>query len=221
LYCNRYILITVNADPVIAVSISEPVICEGGEVIVTSTVTGGVTGGEVYTWYKNNVIIPGAVSAVLVDYPVTVNNDITNYIYRVEVAQTAAGCASVNSATTSVMVHPNPTVVISGDPIVCTGTNNIALFANINDNILTSNLGIQWRLFNTNISGATSATYTGTYAGTDNPYVFTVVVSNPLGCVTTSAPFEVLVNIPPVVELTSDETNICAGGPVTMTANLV
>jgi hypothetical protein len=116
------ILITVNEDPEISVSISEPVICEGGEVIVTSTVTGGVTGGEVYTWYKNNVIIPGAVSAVLVDYPVTVNNDSTNYIYRVEVAQTAAGCASTNTATTSVMVYPNPTVVISGDPIVCVGT---------------------------------------------------------------------------------------------------
>ena len=215
------ITITVNADPTIAVAINHPVICEGGEVIVTSSITaGGVAGGEVYTWYKNDVIIPGAVSAVLVDYPVTVNNDITNYIYRVEVAQTAAGCASVNSATTSVQVNPNPTVVISGDPIVCTGTNNIALHANINDQYLTSNLGIQWRLFNTNISGATGVNYTGTYTGTDNPYVFTVVVSNPLGCVTTSAPFEVLVNIPPVVELTSDETNICAGGPVTMTANL-
>jgi len=215
------ILITVNQDPTIAVSINHSVICEGGEVILTSNVTGGVTGGEVYTWYKNDVIIPGAVSAVLVDYPATVNNDITKYIYRVEVSQTAAGCASVVVAKDSVLVHPNPTVVISGDPIVCTGTDNITLHANINDQYLTSNLGIQWRLFNTNISGATNVNYTGTYTGSDNPYVFTVVVSNPLGCVTTSAPFEVLVNIPPVVELTSDETNICAGGPVTMTANLV
>jgi hypothetical protein len=71
--------------------------------------------------------------------------------------------------------------------------NNITLFANINDIYPTSNLNIQWRLSNTNISGATNATYTGTYGGTDNPYVFTVIVSNPLGCVTTSAPFEVLV----------------------------
>jgi len=216
------ITITVNADPVIAVSISEPVICQGGEVTVTSTITsGGVTGGEVYTWYKNDVIIPGAVSAVLVDYPVTVDNDITNYIYRVEVAQTAAGCASVNTATTSVIVHPNPTVVISGDPIVCTGTGNITLHANVNDEYATSNLGIQWRLFNTNLPSATDINYTGTYLASDNPYIFTVVVSNPLGCVTTSAPFEVLVNTPPVVELTSNETTVCVGGPITMTANLV
>jgi hypothetical protein len=216
--------ITTNADPVIAVSINNPVICEGGEVIVTSAISGtypGVTGGELYTWYKNDVIVPGAVSAVLTDYPVTVDGDITNIIYRVEVSQTAAGCASTNSATTSVQVNPNPTVVISGDPVVCEVENNIVLTANINDQYPTSNLNIQWRLFNTNISGATSAIYTGTRPGSDNPWIYTVVVSNPLGCVTESAPFEVLVNIPPVVELTSDETNICSGGPVTMTANLV
>jgi hypothetical protein len=98
------------------------VICEGGEVVLTSTVTGGVTGGELYTWYKNDVIIPGAVSAVLVDYPVTVDQNITNIIYRVEVAQTASGCASVSVATASVLVNPNPTVQIEGDPIICDGT---------------------------------------------------------------------------------------------------
>jgi hypothetical protein len=215
------ITITVNADPVIAVSISQDTICEGGEVIVTSSVTsGGVTGGEVYTWYKNNVIIPGAVSAVLVDYPVTVDQNITNIIYRVEVAQTASGCASVNTATTSVLVHPNPSVQIEGDPIICDGA-PISLIANVNDEYLNPALAYQWRLFNADIVlNGTNPTYSHVYADTDNPYTFTVLITNTNGCQRESAPFNVYVNTAPVVQVTSTETLICEGGEVTMTTNL-
>ncbi|HQQ20291.1 MAG TPA: hypothetical protein PK471_00100, partial [Bacteroidales bacterium] len=220
--CEAYGDITINAaeDPTISVAISEPVICEGGEVTLTATVTGGVTGGEVYTWLKNGEIIPEATEAILVDYPVTTDGDITNYTYTVRVVQAAAGCASVVDATVGLIVHPNPTVVISGDPIVCRGDNNITLYANINDDYPTADLDVQWRLFNVDILDADSIVYTDTYADTDNPYIFTVVVSNPLGCITESAPFEVYVNTPPVVEITATENHVCVGGEVTLTAHL-
>ncbi len=219
--CEAYGDVTINVaeDPEITVEIDESVICEGGEVTLTATVTGGVAGGEVYKWYKNDVLVPGAYAATLVDYPVTVDGDMTTIIYRVEVTQTAAGCASVNVAETTLEIYPNPSVQIEGDPIICDGT-DISLTANVNDEYPGSNLTYQWRLFNADIPGADEVTYTHGYPGTDNPYIFTVVVANELGCITESAPFEVYVNIPPVVEITATETDICVGGEVTLTAHL-
>jgi hypothetical protein len=58
------------------------------------------------------------------------------------------------------------------------------------------------------------------YVDTDNPYIFTVVVTNANGCQKESAPFYVYVNTAPVVQVTSTETLICEGGEVTMTTNL-
>lgn len=219
--CEAYGDVTINVaeDPEITVEIDESVICEGGEVTLTATVTGGVAGGEVYKWYKNDVLVPGAYAATLVDYPVTVDGDMTTIIYRVEVTQTAAGCASVNVAETTLEIYPNPSVQIEGDPIICDGT-DISLTANVNDEYPGSNLTYQWRLFNANLTGATDANLTLSRPGSDNPYIFTVVVSNALGCTTESAPFAVYVNIPPVVEVTATEEHICEGGEVTLTAHL-
>ena len=172
-----------------------------------------------YRWYKNDELVPEATDATLVDYPVTVDGDMTTIIYRVQVTQSAAGCSSVIDATQTLQVYPNPTVQIEGDPIICHET-DIELTANVNDEYPGSNLTYQWRLFNANLTGATDANLTLSRPGSDNPYIFTVVVSNALGCTTESAPFAVYVNIPPVVEVTATEEHICEGGEVTLTAHL-
>ena len=212
--------VTVEEDPVIAITIDEPVICEGGEVVLTATITeGGVAGGEVYRWYKNDVLVEGATAATYIDYPVTVDGDTTTIIYRVEVTQTAAGCASVNVAQTTLEIHPNPSVQIEGDPIICDGS-PVSLTANVNDAYEGANLTYQWRLFNADIESATSPTYTFTYPDTIDPYIFTVVVTNANGCRTESAPFFQYVNTAPVVQVTASETYICEGGEVTMVAHL-
>ncbi|MDD3645539.1 MAG: hypothetical protein PHR19_08440, partial [Bacteroidales bacterium] len=161
----KSIEVVVNEDPTIELAISAPVICEGGEVTLTATVTGGVpetpgvTPGMVYSWYKNDVLVPEATDAVYVDYPVTVDGDVTTIIYRVEVTQTASGCASVVAATQTLEVNPNPSVQIEGDPIICQGT-DITLTANVNDAYDGANLTYQWRLFNADLAHATATTAT-------------------------------------------------------------
>ena len=85
----EYRPITVVADPTITLNAPATPICDGGQVSLTATTADGIPGGEVYTWFKNGVLIPGATLATLVDYPTTVDQDLTTYTYRVEVAQTA------------------------------------------------------------------------------------------------------------------------------------
>ncbi|HPZ04368.1 MAG TPA: hypothetical protein PK305_09175, partial [Bacteroidales bacterium] len=200
---NGTVNITVNNDPTVTLTVVKDTICEGGQVTLTATSSGGVIGDEVYTWFKNGVVISGATNAVLVDYPVAVDGDITNIVYGVKVTQAASGCESAVKQDT-VTVYPNPTVVISGDPIVCGGTaGGVTLRANFNDTYPSSGLSFQWRLFNADIPGENDTTYTHTYPASDNPYIFTVVVTGANGCVAESAPFYQYVNSNPVVVVTA------------------
>ena len=214
--------VTVNTelDPVTIASPTVDTICSGGQVTLTATRTNGVSGGEVYTWFRNGVLISGATDAILVDYPAAVDGDVTTIVYGVKVTQAASGCESAIVRDT-ITVYPNPTVVISGDPIVCEGTaGGVTLTANLNDTYPNSGLSFQWRLSNADIAGANGTTYTHTYPDSVNPYIFTVVVTNEYGCTTESVPFYQYVNSNPEVVVTATDTNICVGGEVTLTANL-
>lgn len=129
----EYKTIVVNADPTVSLNAPTTPICDGGRVFLDADFAGGVPGGQVYTWYKNGVVIPGATLDTLVDYPTTVDQDTTIFTYRVEVSQTASGCASVVSAQSTVMVVRNPIVQIVANPNVCenlpTSATNIEVVA--------------------------------------------------------------------------------------------
>jgi hypothetical protein len=219
---NDVITITANPLPVITSITLTPnaTICEGGQVTLTANVAGGVAGGEVFTWYRNGIVIPNANTASITESPITVDGNVTYYTYNVTVAQTASACESILNPEVAVVVtvNPNPTVEISGDPIICE-TGNIQLLANVND--VNNNLGMtyEWRLFNQTL-GITTPALDITRPASDNPYIFTVVVTNQYGCQVTSAPYNVYVNANPVVQVTATEAIICNGGTTTLTANL-
>ena len=225
--CVATDVITINAvaAPVVAAINVEGVnnnnaICEGGQITLTASVEGGVQGGEVYTWYRNGVVIPGATTATLVESPVTIDGDVTTYTYNVTVAQAANGCVSMltDSVAVNVVVNPNATVAIAGDPIVCNAdSNNITLTANVVSDL---DVTYQWYEDNAPIADADSNIFVTTKAYREYPYNFSVVVTNEFGCTVTSETFSVNVNAAPVVEVTATETNICEGGEVTLTANL-
>ena len=107
--------IDVNPDPIISeieVVDNLDTICEGRQVVMHAIVEGGVAGGEVFTWYRNGVEIPGATSAWYLESPLTVDNETTIYAYTAIVRQTAAGCSSHYDPSDLVFitVNPNPTV---------------------------------------------------------------------------------------------------------------
>ena len=227
--CSDYdeIAITVNDIPVI-VSVEnlsgQDTLCPGGRVELHATVEGGVPGGEIYTWYRNGVQMEST-GENLIDYPLAVDNDVTMYIYEVVVKQTAAGCESVidSLSTDTIWVVPNPTIELSGDPIVCDTTDqNIVITANVVSYVDTTDYGYtyQWYENNAPIEGETGLVLSMHKPYRDYPYSFNFEVKNPYGCTVLSEPFLVYVNDNPIVHIAADDTLICENGTVTLTADL-
>ena len=227
--CSDYdeITITVNDIPVI-VSVEnlsgEDTLCPGGRVELHATVDGGVPGGEVYTWYRNGVALEST-GENLIDYPLAVDNNVTMYIYEVVVKQTAAGCESVidSLSTDTIWVVPNPTIELSGDPIVCDTTDlNIVITANVVSYVDTTGYEYtyQWYENNAPIVGETGLVLSMHKPYRDYPYSFNFEVKNPYGCTVLSEPFLVYVNDNPIVHIAADDTLICENGTVTLTADL-
>ncbi len=220
------VVVNVVADPVVA-SITTDLegnneICEGRYVTMTAHVNGGVTGGEVYTWYRNGEVIEGAVSATYSETPQANNGDVTTYVYGVSVRQSAAGCESNVVNYNTITVKPNPVLVLTTDPIVCdTNTGNIVMNANVTPAPATD-YTYTWYEDNIALTGATGThgeTMVLTRPYRDYAYNFSVELVNDYGC-TTRAEATVLVNDNPVVHATVTENNICEGGEITLTANL-
>ena len=223
--------VTVNvvADPVIysvTTDLAEgnDTICEGRYVTLTAHMRGGVTGGEVFTWYRNGQVIEGAVDSVYQETPQAINGDPTTYDYTVTVRQSAAGCESDVNGYNTITVLPNPVLVLVTDPIVCdTLTGNIVMHANVTP-APTSTYNFTWYednqvLADGTAAGSHSETMTVTRPYRDYPYSFSVELVNEYGC-TTRDDAIVYVNDNPIVHATVTEENICVGGEITLTANL-
>ncbi len=211
-------------DPVIdSVVISDTSVCDGGQVTIVAHATGGVPSDEyVFTWYRNNELMEGITDSVFTESPLTIDGNITKYVYSATVTQASSGCLSARTfASDTLTVYPNPTVVIAGDPIICEDS-VIMLSANVTNDYMNAELTYTWLLYNDTIRDAstTQDTIVDVRGPQDYAYVYTVVVDNPHGCRVESAPYYVYVNDTIVVEVTSTEDTICTDGVVTLTANL-
>ena len=223
--CSDTATININvvADPEIsAIEIDRDTVCNGYQVTVNATATGGVADPYTYTWFKNGEVIEGATGSVIYDTPEAQGAFATRYIYGVSVSQASVGCVSEIKYDT-VYIMPNPSVVISGDAVIC-DNDSIRLNANVNDyNETMGALAYQWKENNVDLTDASATTNRlGITRGQqDEPYIYTVVVTNETdGCSTTSDPYYVYVNDSVIVEVTSTVDSICVGGEVTFTANL-
>ncbi len=197
-------------------------ICDGRTVVINASVVDetGVTGGEVYTWYRNGEVIANVNGPVLVDNPMSVDNEPMIYHYGVSVRQTASGCESViYNGLDNITVYPNPTIALVTDPIVCVeDSNNVILTANVFPAPETE-VSYLWFEDNDTIMTTTANTLTLTKEYRDYPYSFSVMLLNEYGCSAT-ADAQVYVNANPVVTITATENNICVGGEITLSATL-
>ncbi len=226
-HCVAYDTITVAINPRPTVDamddlVNVDTICEGRAVTMTVTnVTPGVAGGEVYTWYRNGVEIPDAHGINYVDYPTAVNGEPTVYVYGVSVTQEASGCYSDITYIDTVLVNPNPALVLSTDPIVCTvsdETPNVVLAANVDPTPVTP-ITFRWMEDNTEIAVTDADTLRLFKPYREYPYNFSVQVVNDYGC-SSEAFATVYVNDSIVVNITASEDSICLGGQVALNAAL-
>ena len=183
----------------------------------------------VFTWYKDNAIVEGATGANFIDYPMSVDGDITTHIYNVTVAQTSTACYSLYDVNTeiSVSVRPNPVYNIYGDADVCEAdstVNNIVLYGITTDSVIgtAADYTFTWYESGVEIDGQNTATLEINRPYRHEPYLFKLVVTdNVYGCTFETSEFAVTVDQRPVVVIAVDMDSICEGGNVTLTSTLM
>ena len=188
--------VTVNTSPTASITAgSSTTFCSGGSVTLVAP-TGS---GNTYQWANTSGNISGATSSTFTasassNYTVTVTN---------------GGCSSTSSATT-VTVNSLPTASISAGSATtfCSG-GSVTLSAP------TGLSSYQWINNGSNISGATSSTFSASASGS-----YQVMVSNGSGCSATSSATAVTVNANPTASVTAGSaTTFCSGGSVSLVAN--
>jgi Abnormal spindle-like microcephaly-assoc'd, ASPM-SPD-2-Hydin/Immunoglobulin domain/Immunoglobulin I-set domain len=148
----------------------------------TFSVTASGTAPLSYQWRKNGTAIPGAASA---SYTTPAESTSDSGAQFSVVVTNSAGNVTSNAATllvTTSPVAPSITTEPANQPIFASQTASFSVIANG-----TSPLSYQWRKNGTAISGAISASYTTPAETTsDNGALFSVVVSNSAGNVTSN-----------------------------------
>jgi hypothetical protein len=191
-------VVTVNALPTATITpATATTFCQGGSVVLNANTGTGLS----YQWYNNASAISGATSA---SYTANASGSYT-------VVVTNASTCSATSTATVVTVNTLPTATITPATATtfCQG-GSVVLNANTG-----TGLSYQWRLNGTNITGATSSSYTANASGS-----YTVVVTNASACSSTSTATVVTVNALPTATITpATATTFCQGGSVVLNAN--
>ena len=124
------------------------------------------------------------------------DGDPVDYTYEAYIVYDIPGCEAVPVASNTVHVKRNPIVTIDGNPNVCyygPGVENIVLTAWVNgvvdlDATYTWYESGQYRPNPSGFDNNYRESWVPTY---ENPYIFTVLVTNGDGCTTLSDPFYV------------------------------
>ncbi len=191
-------VVTVGPPPPATTTPSGSVsICQGASTAISTNSAAGLT----YQWYLNGNPITGATN---VGYSANATG-----AYTVSVSS-GPGCTST-SAALNLTVNPLPSAVITpaSSTSICQGA-NVVLNANTG-----TGLTYQWKLNAANITGATTASYTASAAGS-----YTVVVTNASTCSQTSSATVVTVNALPTATITPVGSSVvCEGNTVVLNAN--
>ena len=150
----------------------------GGQT-ATFSVTASGTAPLSYQWKRDDINISGATSSTYTT-PVTSLAD-SGAVFTVTVSNSVGGITS-NGATMTVKLTPTISTQPASQDVIVGGTVSFAVVASG-----TGPLSYQWRKNGSNISGATSSSYTTPAAVmADSGAIFTVVVSNAVGTVSSS-----------------------------------
>ena len=147
--------------------------------LATFNITATGTAPLSYQWRKNRVNITGATSSSYTTPATTIADN--GSLFSVVVSN-SAGSVTSNSATLTVRTPPSITMQPANKTVIVGKTAKFSVTA-----AGTAPLSYQWRKNGANITGATSASYiTPPTTLADNGSLFSVVVSNSAGSVTSN-----------------------------------
>ena len=218
-------VVTVVADPVVTLTIDNPIICQGGVSTLTVDVQGGINNVNgidpyVYNWYNNvNTETPFATTTENF-YVLPANQATDSFAYWVEVSANTYGCATTSMHVNQLVVA-DPVVNIIVAPTypetVCDGGQTL-LFAAVEGGY--GEPSYQWYRNETILVGETNPTLnTGILSVNDINSYRVIVRQTGSGCETASDTFQVPV-IPSydVVVSALNNATVCEGGTTTLEA---
>ena len=192
----------------VSVSVGEQVVF----FVQTADPVAGATAIEPsYRWTKDGFPIPGQTANNLIFAGVTLSD---SGEYRVIVSNFAGSTTSETvrldvSVPLALTTQPVSQSVAGGDPI------SFSVVASGSDPI-----SYQWQLNRTDVPGATARNYSITSAQTGDEGSYTVVVSNPIGTVTSDAATLSLRQVP-TVNVAPRDVAVVIGGQATLTVEAI
>jgi len=212
IYSNS-VTVTVIEVPVITIEPVFDTICQGEQVAFVTTITPAIP--VTYTWYVGDQVITGADLSSLTYI-------FDHYgIFNVKVSATTqdAGCTTAIVDAGTITVKAAPTVSISGPTAVCNTTTPVFLYADVAP--ITATVTYQWYLNGGLLIGATGATQAIINTPSDIPWNYKVQITDTeSGCVVVSEVHQVTVTSYSNISIGADETEVCLGTSVTITADM-
>lgn len=200
---------TVTPSVSIAASPGNP-ICAATAVTFTATPTNGGT-TPAYQWQVNGANVPGATGVNFTSSALG-NNDQVTVIMTSNAACPSPATATATSYTVVVSAPVTPAVTASAAPgaAICSGSSVTFTAAPTNGGTAPA---YQWQVNGTNVSGATSSTFTS--SSLSNNDQVTVIMTSNAGCVTTatanSAAVTMTVTPTPTLTVVQGSATICPG----------
>jgi len=194
--------------PVITTQPASQTVVMGKQATFTAAASSGLV-AMTYQWSKNGIAITGATSASYTT-PVTTIAD-SGSVYTVAITN-PAGTTTSSVATLTVLVAPTITTQPAATTVNAGATATFSVVATGS-----GTLTYQWSKNGAPIAGATLASYTTPVTtGTDSGAKFTVVVSNSVGSVTSSAA-TLTVLVAPTITTQPANITVNAGATATFT----
>ena len=204
------------APSITAPSVTTP-ICGTSTQILTAS-----SGGTTYFWKRAGVIILGSTNTITVTGNDVTVGDIYNYTVATE---NSSGCVSSESAPFSLKVSPKPIT-----PIITPATFTPNIICNADFKILTATSGgtsYTWKRDGVAVTGSTTnnlLNVVGTDVTIGGTYVYTVSLTNSVGCVSddsqTGVTLQLFPTSPPKPTITAnDKVVFCEGGSVILNYN--
>ena len=214
-------LVTVNAAPVVNVTVSADSICVGSKVTFTANLNDNNATNLTYQWADKNGNIAGATQAT---YTTPILTTADTYNYTVTVTQTTTGCTAVDS--NEVVVVADPIVTVSVDTAAMCVGGHVQVTAQVTGGLSTDNVTFTWKVngitvpnvsgdtYYDNLNVAGVYNYSASVAQTENYHL--------TGCASTfsSVATVTVYNQPEVYISTIGLIDACEGGTITLNAEV-